>query len=247
MIPDLIPRHNWEEPGWTVEEHTTSGPQPWASTLAVIVHYTAAATTPENEAPVRDYIRRIQRDYVTDPKRGYSIGYNWVVDRQGRVWEARGDDFKCAANGNSTTNLDPAVLCLVNGADPANLPMIAAVRDVVAHCQDMTGRTLAIKGHRDVRATTCPGDGLYAQVQNDIFRPEEGEDVNSKLLYILKPYTGAPAGLPWFLRDAGTWSYLTGRDRELLVADGVPVYDDLRERYENVHRQVFGRGWDQLP
>lgn len=169
MIPDLIPRARWEEPGWTVDEHTSSGPHPYSRTTAVIVHYTAASSTPETEASVRDYIRRTQRDYAAN--RGYSIGYNWVVDRQGRVWEARGDGYKCAANGNSTTNDNPAVLCLVNGADPANEPMIAAVRDVVAHVEDMTGRTIHIKGHRDVRATACPGDGLYAQVLDGTFRP----------------------------------------------------------------------------
>lgn len=241
MIPDLIPRSRWEEPGWTVDEHTSSGPHPYTSTLAVIVHYTAAESTPENEATVRDYIRRMQRFYVTD--RGYSVGYNWCVDRHGRVWELRGDDYKCAANGNSTTNLDPAVLCLVNGDDRANEPMIAGVRDVVTHVESMAGRSVVIKGHRDVRSTNCPGEGLYAQVVEGTFRPLPPE--GDRVRYMLKP-PPERAGGPWFLRWDGTWSYLTGRDRDLLLAEGVEVYDDLPERYDLVMKQVYPTTWAQI-
>jgi hypothetical protein len=169
MIPDMIPRERWEEPGWTVEEHTGSGPHPFSRTTAVVVHYTAAPSTPETEASVRDYIRRTQRDYATNRK--YSIGYNWIVTRRGQVWEARGDDFKCAANGSSVANDQPSVLCLVNGADPATEPMIGGVRDVVAYVERVTGRTVDVLGHRDVRATACPGAGLYAQVQSGVFHP----------------------------------------------------------------------------
>lgn len=169
MIPDLIPRTDWEEPGWTVAEHTNAGPHPFNRTTGVVIHYTGASSTPENEATVRGYIRSIQRDYAKN--RGYSIGYNWVVDRQGRVWEARGDGYKCAANGNSVTNNNPAILCLVNGSSPANEPMTEAIRDVVNHCQQMAGDELTILGHRDVRATACPGNGLYDQVLNDDFKP----------------------------------------------------------------------------
>lgn len=55
--------------------------------------------------------------------------------------------------------------------------------------------------------------------------------------YILKPPSDRPGG-PWFLRWDGTWSYLTGRDRELTRAEGLPEYDDLASRYDLVRKSV---------
>lgn len=170
MIPDLLRRAVWEQPGYTVAQHTDAGPQPFDRAQYVVIHYTAAGRTPEDSAGVRNYIASIQRDYADN--RGYSIGYNWVVDRAGRIWEARGDDHRCAANGGSESNTKgPAVLCLVNGDDLANQAMIAAVRTVVAHCEAKAGRLLTVVGHRDVRSTSCPGAGLYGQVKAGTFRP----------------------------------------------------------------------------
>lgn len=251
MIPNLIRRSAWEEPGWTIDEHTGSGPHPFSRTVAVIIHYTAASSTPENEASVRDYIRRTQRDYAVN--RGYSIGYNWCVDRQGRIWELRGEDYKCAANGSATANDDPAILCLVNGADPANAPMIAGVHDVIEHVERITGRALTIKGHRDVRATGCPGDGLYAQVIDGTFRPQppepptEDDDMPGPR-YIRTPppkYKGGPFFFVW----DGSVRYADGGDVEFAKANGIPVERDpiadtepakAEERYELLHLSVMG-------
>lgn len=171
VLHDMIGRAVWEEPGWRVGAHTNSGPQPWNRAEYVVIHYTAAAGTPEDYDGVLAKLRQSQRSYVTS--RGYSYGYNWEVDRAGRIWEIRGDDYMCAANGNTDSNSrGPAILCLVNGAEPANQAMIDSVRRVVAYCEQRAGRTLRVVGHRDVRATACPGAGLYAQVQNGTFRPQ---------------------------------------------------------------------------
>lgn len=55
--------------------------------------------------------------------------------------------------------------------------------------------------------------------------------------YMLKPPTDR-AGGPWFLRWDGTWSYLTGRDRDILREAEVPEYDDIAERYDLVRQSV---------
>lgn len=65
--------------------------------------------------------------------------------------------------------------------------------------------------------------------------PEEDRPVR----YMLKP-PASRAGGPWFLRWDGTWSYLTGRDRDILRAEKVPEYDDIAERYDLVRQEVFG-------
>jgi len=174
MVPGMIAREIWEEPGWRIGEHTNSRPQPWDMAEYIVIHYTAAPKTAENYDEVLRRLQQSQRSYAEN--RGYSYGYNWMCDRQGRVWEIRGDDYRCAANGNTESNSKgPAILCLVNGAEAANWEMTQAVRRVVDHCQHRAGAPLKIVCHSDVRATQCPGDGLRAQVRNDTFRPIQQE------------------------------------------------------------------------
>src|SRR5690606_3994273 len=67
--------------------------------------------------------------------------------------------------------------------------------------------------------------------------PEEDRPVR----YMPQPPPSRGGG-PWFLRWDGTWSYLTGRDRDILRAEKVPEYDDIAERYDFVRQQVFGPG-----
>lgn len=97
-----------------------------------------------------------------------------------------------------------------------------------------------------VRGKTCPGTTKKAQLFDEILprarriaaawttpEPPQEEPVR----YILKPPTER-AGGPWFLRWDGTWSYLTGRDREMARAEGLPEFDDLPERYDLVRKSV---------
>lgn len=164
-------RTEWERPGWRVAEHTGSGPVDWTRVRGVTIHYTAASSTPFGGGEFANYLANIQHDYVAN--RGYSIGYNWAADRNGETWEARGQDFRCAANGTTVSNIERvAVLCVVNGADPASPAMVEAVRSLVAMCCVLAGRDLVVDGHRDIKATACPGRGLYAQVQFGAFYPQ---------------------------------------------------------------------------
>jgi hypothetical protein len=68
--------------------------------------------------------------------------------------------------------------------------------------------------------------------------PPEPPTEERPMRYVLKPPTGAAPGSPWFLRWDGTWSYLTGRDRDIARSQGLPEFDDTAERYDLVRRQV---------
>jgi N-acetylmuramoyl-L-alanine amidase len=130
----------------------------------VAIHYTAAPTVSRNTA---QYLRSINSDYTSN--RGYSIGYNAAVDQDGVTWELRGFDFRCAAN-KEANNYTFAILCLVDGANPANEKMIEGVKRIVnlvkVRCKDSI-----IVGHRDLGSTACPGAGLYNQIKNGVFNP----------------------------------------------------------------------------
>lgn len=162
----IIPRTSWQSPDMPV-----TGPKMVLSTIRLLpAHYTAAANCPDN-TPL--YLRSIQRDYVTN--RGYSIGYNFAIDKTGAVYECRGWDIKCAANVNRNTETI-AILCLVDGSQPMNAKMVESFKALGAEAQRRCNRSLTVVGHRDIGATACPGDGIYAQVKAGKLTPGDTPD-----------------------------------------------------------------------
>jgi hypothetical protein len=58
-----------------------------------------------------------------------------------------------------------AILCLVDGSQPMNAAMVRSFKELGAEAEKYFGRSLKVVGHRDIGATQCPGDGIYAQVK----------------------------------------------------------------------------------
>jgi len=166
-----MPREVWEEPGYTVAEHTNSRPVNWALVRQVVIHYTADKRANPDTA---QYLRNMQRSYVNN--RGYSLGYNVAVDQQGLSWEIRGVDYRPAANVE-VNNTTYTILALVNWQDACNGVMVDSIRDIVQWARQQAGRRLEIVGHRDVGSTRCPGDGIYNQITGNVFEPTEDLDM----------------------------------------------------------------------
>lgn len=169
-----MPRAVWEEPGYTVAEHTNSKPVNWALVRQVVIHYTADKRANPDTA---QYLRNMQRSYVNN--RGYSLGYNVAVDQAGLSWEIRGTDFRPAANIN-VNNTTFTILCLVDWEDPCNDVMVETVRELVGWTRAQTGERTPVVGHRDVGSTNCPGSGIYNQIVDGVFEP--GEDVEMRII-----------------------------------------------------------------
>lgn len=175
-----LERSDWEEPGYTIAEHTSSPPVDWSIVTKIAIHYPGTNTIP---APSLDNfkatLRATQRYYADH--RNYSIGYNAVV-WDGMTAQVRGEEYRCAANGNTELNRDAfAIQVHVAGQNddgqPANPAEVDAVRRIIAWCQERAGRELDIVGHRDLKATGCPGGGLYAQVLDGTFRPQKESEM----------------------------------------------------------------------
>jgi hypothetical protein len=161
MTLTIRPRRDWENPSQRVV-----GPAMVLRSITLLpAHYTAAATIPADTAA---YLRAIQNDYTVN--RGYSIGYNFAVDRTGACWELRGFDIKCAAN-KGMNDVTIAVLCLVDGAQAMNPAMVNTFRQLGAEAVRRTRPDLLVVGHRDIGATACPGNGIYAQVVSGQLEP----------------------------------------------------------------------------
>ncbi|HSU01648.1 MAG TPA: FG-GAP-like repeat-containing protein [Nocardioides sp.] len=143
------------------------------------VHHTVNAND-YTEAQVPALLRSIYAYHVKS--RGWSdIGYNFLVDRFGRIWEGRfgGIDrpvvgahtlnyndysFAMSAIGNFDVVQPPDVMLRAYGQLFAWKLSLHGVNP--ASTSQKIGRSTfpAINGHRDAGSTACPGKYLYAQL-----------------------------------------------------------------------------------
>jgi hypothetical protein len=136
-----------------------------ANRTGIIIHHsvTSQGTT---EASVSSILRTI--DGFHRRKGWGGIGYNFAVDHQGRVYEARGRDIiGVHASGSNTANFG---ICFIGNSDKKLTPKaVAAIAKLVENLQNAAGKNLKVQGHRDVNSTGCPGSKLYTEIQAGTF------------------------------------------------------------------------------
>ena len=188
--PPVVPRAEWG-----ADESLRRGTPLFAPVTKLIVHHTV---TPNNDPDPAATVRAMYAFHTR--VRGWDdIGYNFLVDARGRIYEGRaarayapgevptGEDLQrqgvvgAHAEGTNTGSAGIALM----GDFTSVLPSAFAVASLESwlawkaarHDIDPTGASVFtaadgtnarvfanISGHRDVRATECPGDLLYAQL-----------------------------------------------------------------------------------
>ncbi|HJW76695.1 MAG TPA: FlgD immunoglobulin-like domain containing protein [Thermoleophilia bacterium] len=172
---------------WGADESLRSGTPSYATLRMAFVHHTAGSNSYSRaEAPA--VVRGIY--YFHARTRGWSdIGYNFLIDRFGTIYEGRYGGVTrgvigAQAGGFNTHSTGISVMGNFTQAPPPgaviySLEKLLAWRLDVAHVdplgrarmtcavsdrytagQVVTFRTIA--GHRDANYTTCPGDPFYA-------------------------------------------------------------------------------------
>jgi hypothetical protein len=154
-----------------------------------IVHHTVN-TNSYTEADVPDLLWGIQRYHVNT--RGWDdIGYNFVIDHFGRIWQARqGDLYEPIASGHTSGLNAESVGVAILGTFTSTAPPDEVIHSLglllgwklSLHGVDPLGHTLVrsaggdyaergefvdvrnISGHRDNQNTACPGALLYGQL-----------------------------------------------------------------------------------
>ncbi len=146
---------------------------------AGFVHHTVNANN-YTRAQVPGIIRSIYA-YHTQSRGWSDVGYNFLVDKFGRIWEGRygGVDrpvvgahtlgyndysFAMSAIGNFETARPPAAMIDAYARLFAWKLALHGI-DAASTSQRVGSRTFkAINGHRDAGSTACPGKYLYAQI-----------------------------------------------------------------------------------
>lgn len=173
-------RDTWEDPARPI-----SGPSavPLDNIESITIHYpgsTNPASPDPTAAEMPGYMRAMQHDYTEN--RGYSLGYNWVVDTRGEIWEARGWTFRNAANagkkaqdqtgdGVNRNSVTLSIQLCTPGQSPATDRQIAGAQYLIGLAR-AGGAPGAIICHTDIDYTICPGEGVTPQVRAGDFEPE---------------------------------------------------------------------------
>ncbi len=137
LQPVIQPRSSWTSAGWAYEnEGCSEGPNYADNVQGVVIHHTVT-TNSYRQDQVGDILRGIYRTHVTI--NGWcDIGYNFLVDKFGTIWEARsgGTDRPVIGGhtkGFNTSSTGVAVLGQYQrGAQPAAAAPTAASLNAIA-------------------------------------------------------------------------------------------------------------------
>jgi hypothetical protein len=163
---------------WGADERLRSGKPSYGTIKAGFVHHTVNAND-YTRAEVPAIIRGIYAYHTRS--RGWSdIGYNFLVDRFGRIWEGRYGGIDRPVIGAHTYGYNHTAFAMsaignFDVTEPPD-PMLDAYGRLFAwkldlhgikaeSTQDLGGKSFpAISAHRDAGQTACPGRYLYAQL-----------------------------------------------------------------------------------
>ena len=177
-------------PGWGADESIVRAQPSFADSLELSVVHHTAGTNSYSASQSAAIVRGIQRYHVLS--NGWNdIGYNYLVDKYGRIFEGRGGGLiqnviGAHAQGFNTGSVGVAVLGTygsgrISTAARNALQQLLAWRLDAGHVDpvsfvDFTSygndrfpagrkvRLRAVSGHRDTGYTSCPGTALYGQL-----------------------------------------------------------------------------------
>jgi hypothetical protein len=147
----------------------------YAKVQQIIVHHTAGGSNaPADPAAV---VRGIYYFHAVEKDWG-DIGYNYVIDQYGNVYEGRKGGLGAVGAHASGNNYGSVGIALI-GNYTKNAPSgnaLSGLIDMFGYLAEQTGIDLTathnfednnipvVAGHRDVNSTECPGDILYSML-----------------------------------------------------------------------------------
>ncbi|WP_431837348.1 DUF4214 domain-containing protein [Cellulomonas sp. Y8] len=184
--PAVISRAQWGARG------QICAPDVAKSLVGAVVHHTAGSNAYSTVAQAMQQIRNDQA-YHIDGRGWCDLGYNFVVDKWGNIYEGRANSLTqpvigVHAGGFNTGTVGVAMLGTYSsapsaatqqavgaiigwrlgayGVDPQGWMSYATGMGENSRFQNTTVSLPRVFGHRDVSYTACPGDGGQAALQN---------------------------------------------------------------------------------
>ncbi len=169
--PGVLMRHSWR----ARPVQARGNPEPMGGVSRITLHHTATkrlpATTRVSNAAL---LRSLQADHQNG-RRWADIGYHFVIDRQGRVWEGRELRWQGAHAGSRSANRHNVGVALVGDFDryrptPAQKKSLTSL--VRWLCSAHGVAPGQIRGHGQVLkahtggGTACPGRHLSAYISS---------------------------------------------------------------------------------
>ncbi|GAA1460525.1 peptidoglycan-binding domain-containing protein [Nocardiopsis exhalans] len=151
----------------------------WAARSGFTVHYSAG---PPTQTP-----RQIQNFHM-DGQGWADVGYNFLVDRQGNVYEGRG--WLAVGAHAAPHNTSHIGVCFIGRDGDATPAAKAAIRGLYDEANRRAGKTLSRSWHGGLsgNSTSCPGADLRSWVRAGMPVPGSGGDASQT-----SPPPSAPA------------------------------------------------------
>ncbi|AWB93220.1 hypothetical protein C3E78_13970 [Aeromicrobium chenweiae] len=172
--PGIVSRSSWGATG----SGTCDSPVYGKTTRGAVIHHTAGNNT-YTKGESKAIVKATQA-YHVKARSWCDIGYNFLVDKYGQIFEGRAGGttkpVRAAHSGNDMVNQETMGVSLMGtfSTTAPSAAMKAAVVDLVSWrfasfklkakgTYSLGGKTLnRIAGHRNVVGTECPGNAAYA-------------------------------------------------------------------------------------
>jgi len=154
----IISRSNWAQAGVRLNKVNSMG-----RISRITVHHDALLTRETSWAWAANRLRGIQRAHFN---RGWAdIGYHFVIDPSGRIWEARPLKYQGAHVSNHNEGNIGVVVIGDFDQQALNSLQKKALKELLDHfCKKYRIPKTRIYTHGELNITACPGKNLQAYV-----------------------------------------------------------------------------------
>ena len=143
---------------------------PWR-VKGVVIHHSGVENGPKGTAAVHAF----ERHHLSKGWDG--IGYNWLVDETGTIFEGRGWEARGAATKG--WNSKSISVCYTGyGFKRPHGNALESIKALVGKAEEHFGRDMWVSTHRRKGSTTCPGDWLGNWVEGGMTETKAPTDVD---------------------------------------------------------------------
>ncbi len=154
--PDIVSRQAWgaRPPKGRYSPHRPDG---------IVLHHTWRPTHAQYR---KDGSMRGMQNYHMDTKKWSDIGYHFVIGPEGTIYQGRPETV---VGAHSSPNTGKIGICIVGDYDPGQDPFTSASREALTQLMTWLTAEYGINtreyyGHRDFSQKSCPGEGVYSQI-----------------------------------------------------------------------------------